>query len=187
MLRASFTAADGTPVEDYVGEAGGAWTALTPGGVIEGGAMTGSVGAAPVYQSAAVPASADYAASFTVTPSAYDSVPAGGMAFLAGRATPGVTDTGYMLEVQGDGSQYWLSLAVGGGADTTMALGTLASGSYALTLDMRGSSISAYAQRTQDGRWLRQDGTWFASRVAAITLNDATYAAPGVVQIGGAW
>jgi hypothetical protein len=188
LLEATFAAPDDTNLSAYVSDVGGGWTAV--GGAanaqIVGGKLMGTGGAA-LYQSAIAPTQANYTLRFSVVPPAYGSVPSGVSIFAIGRAAG--ANTGYRVMVSGDGTRYTLSLAtLPSGASATVSMGTIASGVFIVWLLLRGTSITAQVQRTQDGLWLRTDGTWHtAPGTIAAQFNDATYAAAGAVMIGGTW
>jgi len=181
LISTTFTAADGTLLEDYTNPADtGLWTLVSGSSTIEGDALTGT----GVYQSNAIATTGDYVVRFSVTPSEYDAVSNGTMYALA-RAND--ASHGYRVAVAGDGTQYTLSLTVLGGSTGpwSIALGTIPSGRYNVIATFRGTTISVQCQRTSDGLWLRADGAWVVDNSAlAIVVTDASYAGPGVVLIG---
>jgi len=188
LLDASFTAPDGTTLGDYTSDVGGGWTAIggEATGEIEDNRLVGSGGDA-LYQSAATPPTADYSVRYNVVPSSYDTVAADTSLWAIGRASG--TGDGYKATVTADGTQYTLTLNVEGGATTaSVVMGTLTSGIYTVWLVMRGSTIAAQVQRSQDGLWLRDDGTWQSSSgTTALQFTDTTYTAPGTIMVGGTW
>jgi hypothetical protein len=189
LLDATFSAADGTNLDAYTSDVGGGWVAVggEANAAIEDNRLIGTGGEA-MYQSAATPLSADYSLRFNVIPPAYDSVVADTSLWAIGRTT-GV-GTGYRVTVAADGTQYTLSLDTEGGAgpSASVAMGTIASGSYTVWLLLRGTSVTAQVQRSQDGRFLRDDGTWQTNPgTAASQFTDATYSAGGSIMIGGSW
>jgi hypothetical protein len=189
FLSASFSAPDGTNIDAYTSEVGGGWAAVSGEATaeIEDNRLIGTGGDA-LYQSAAAPLRPDYSARFNVVPSSYASVPTGTSLFLVGRAT--AIDTGYKAKVTADGTQYTLTLTTEGSGTPTaaVAMGTLTSGIYTVWLVLVGTTIRAQVQRSQDGLWLRDDGTWnVSSGTTAAQFIDAAYTAPGVVMIGGTW
>lgn len=187
-LNATFAAPDGTALSAYTSEVGGGWTLASGSDVaeVEADQMTGTTGTG-TYQSAALILTPDYALRFNAIPTAYDTVPSGVSLWAVGRASG--ADTGYRVTISGDGTQYNLALAVlPSGTSVSVAMGTIASGAYTVWLRLRGTTISAQAQRSADGLWLRGDGTWQTNPgTAAVQFTDATYIAPGTVQIGGEW
>jgi len=188
LLDASFSAPDGTNIDAYTSDVGGGWTAVggEANAAIENNRMVGTGGDA-LYQSAAAPPSADYAVRYNVVPGAYDSVVSGTSLWVIGRATG--ADTGYRVTVSADGIQYALTLdALPGGASASVAMGTIASGIFTAWLLLRGSNITAQVQRSQDGMWLRTDGSWLADPgTIAAQFTDTTYTATGAIMIGGTW
>jgi hypothetical protein len=189
LLDATFTAPDGTSISDYTSDVGGGWVAVggEDAGEIEDNRLVGSGGAA-LYASAAVPPSPDYSVRFSVIPSSYDSVAADTALWALGRAT--VIDTGYKVTVSADGAQYTLTLNAEGaeGASASVVMGTLTSGSYTVWLILRGTTIAAQVQRTQDGMFLRDDATWQSNPgTTAAQFTDTTYTAAGSIMIGGEW
>jgi hypothetical protein len=187
FLSASFTAADGTTLDTYTSEVGGGWTAVgaDTNAVIVDARVIGTGGDA-LYAAAVEPPRSDYSVRFNVVPSAYDSVVTGTNMYVIGRASAA---SGYRVKVSADGTQYTMALAVAGGATSvSVPMGTITSGIYTAWLVMRGTTIAAQVQRSQDGLWLRGDSTWQASSgTTAAQFTDATYAAPGLVAIGGTW
>jgi hypothetical protein len=188
-LEATFTAADGTNLSAYASEVGGGWTAVggEANAQITGNMVVGTGGEA-LYQSAAAILSPDYTLHFDVVPPAYDSVVSATSLWAIGRATG--ANTGYRVAVSADGTQYTLTLAALGTAVSPLnvAMGTIASGRFTAWLLLRGTNITAQLQRSQDGLWLRNDGSWHSDPgTAALTLADAAYTAPGAIMIGGVW
>jgi hypothetical protein len=153
--------------------------------VITGNRVVG-IGGDALYTAAVAPPRADYSVRFSVIPPTYDTVPTATTIFVSGRAD--AAGVGYRARVSADGTQYSLSVTVGATVHATVAMGTLASGTYTAWLVLRGTTIAAQVQRSQDGLWLRGDGTWQASSgTTAAQFSDTTYAAPGLVAIGGTW
>ena len=187
VVNCTFTAADGTPLESYSNpsDVGATWTPLSGSAQIEGDTLVGSD--ATLYQAGGAPLFPDYSVRFAVVPPAYDSVLSGTSLFAIGRSQG--SGTGYQAQVSADGTQYTLGLAALGAAPSvSVAMGTLTSGRYTVWLTMRGTSIVAQVQRSQDALWLRQDGQWLTDPgTVAAAFADATYTAPGVVMIGGNW
>jgi hypothetical protein len=187
-VNATFAAADGTNLDAYTSEVGGGWTPVggAANATIEGGQVVGTGGTA-LYQSAALILTPDYTLRFNAVPSAYDSVVAGTSLWAIGRATG--AGTGYRVAVDADGTQYTLTLAtLPSGASASVVMGTIASGVFTVSLSLRGHNISARVQRTVDGLFLRDDGTWRTDPgTTAVQFTDATYTAPGAVLIGGVW
>jgi hypothetical protein len=187
-LDATFTAPDGTTLDTYVSDVGGGWTAV--GGETNAQILNDQVvgtGGNVLYQSAALLLTADYTLQFNVVPSTYASVPTGTTLWAIGRAT-GI-NTGYQVAVVANGVQYVLTLSVlPSGASASVAMGTIASGTFTAWLLLRGTTIAAQVQRSVDGLLLRTDGTWQANPgTVAAQFTDATYAAPGTIMIGGVW
>jgi hypothetical protein len=187
LLDARFSAADGTNLTSYVSDVGGGWAAVDgeANAEIVGNAVVGTGGEA-MYRSYAAPTTPNYSVRFSVVPPSYDSVVSGTSLWAIGRAV--TINTGYRVKVTADGMQYSLSLAGGGGSSPVVPMGTLTSGTYTVWLTMRGQIVTARAQRTQDGLWLRDDGTWHTEPgTIAAQFNDATYAGAGLIVIGGVW
>jgi hypothetical protein len=187
FLSASFTAADGTTIDAYTSEVGGGWTVV--GGashaVITGDEVVG-IGGDALYTAAVTAPRADYSVRFSVIPPDYTTVPTATVMFVAGRAD--AAGIGYRARISADGTQYSLSVTIGATVHSTVAMGTITSGIYTAWLVLRGTTIAAQVQRSQDGLWLRGDATWQASSgTTAAQFTDTTYAAPGLVAIGGTW
>jgi hypothetical protein len=187
-ILTSFTAADNTPFASYshTGDAGGPWTGS--GGIILNDAFTGAGSGTASYEATGVPNVADYVVRFSVIPPSYGSVTTGNSLWAMGRATD--ASHGYRCTVSADGTQYHVALDVEGTAEATrtVAMGTIPSGSYAVAMALRGSSISVQVQRTSDSLWLTGAGSWIADATAqAISAVDLTYTAAGRIFIGGAW
>ena len=188
FLDTTFTAADGTLLSAYrnADDVNATWTLVNgTEAAITNDELTGPTGGGhSAYKSIPAPGT-DYSVQFRAVPTDYAHVGTASIFAIARATTPG---TGYRATVAGDGTQYQLSLGVEGGGATTLPMGTIASGSYAITLAVRGALITVTAQRTTDFAYLQPGGTW--SRIAgapAISLDDGTYTAGGVVMIGGSW
>jgi hypothetical protein len=192
IIACSFTAADGTPLASYSnpGDVGAIWTPIageTDAEILHD-RMTGAAAGDALYQASGTPLTPDYTLRFNVIPPAYDAVVSDTTLFAIGRSTG--LNTGYQVSVSADGTQYTLHLAVLGTAIPTIdvVMGTLATGFYTAWLVLRGPSVVAQAQRSQDGLFLRGDATWHsAAGTVAAELTDTTYTAPGAVMIGGVW
>jgi hypothetical protein len=178
LIRTTFTAPNGTLLENYSysGDVGG-WTAVSGEAEIVGNVLVGT-GAAE-YQSTALMTGPDYVLSFKAIPMDYSTVP--------NSEVHATARSGYTATIRGDGTQYWADLAVVDGSSTSIAMGTIPSGWFAVTLRLLGAAITLSVQRSSDSLWLRGDGAWTATASNAITVNDDTYPAPGQVTIGGSW
>lgn len=186
FLSTTFTAADGTLLSAYSNPAdtNAVWTLVSGGdALIESDVLTGPVGDTSLYRSIPPPGP-DYSVQFQAVPVNYSIV---GTASIFAIARSTGAGSGYRATVAGDGTQYQLSLDVEGGGATTIAMGTIGSGRYIVTMMLRGALITLTAQRTTDYTFLQSDGSWSASSMPAITLDDATYTAAGRIFIGGSW
>lgn len=186
LLSCSFTATDGTLLEDYssTADTNAVWTLVSgTSGKIEGGRFVGATGGSDLYQSPTL-SSANYTLQFRAIPTGYAGVGTSSV-FAIARSTG--AGTGYRAAVYGDGSQYWVSLGVEGGSSTSLAMGTVPSGWYVVTLALQSARITLTVQRNSDGLYLQSSGLWGAAAVPAMTLSDATYTAAGTVMIGGTW
>jgi len=184
-LSCSFTAPDGTLLEAYsnTSDTNATWTLVSGSAQVLGNELQGPTGGGSgLYHSPAI-AEANYMLSFRAVPTGYSSVATASIYVLARSAGAG---TGYRAQVSGDGTQYWLTLGVEGGASTALAMGTIASGFYTATLVLEGSTLTLSVQRSSDSLWLGPSGVW-GSQQTAITLVDGAYTAPGYVLIGGSW
>jgi len=178
LIRTTFTAPDGTPLENYTNDADvGTWTVVSGAAQITSNALLGS-GVAE-YRSTALMAGPDYILTYKAIPTDYSIVPTGNVHATA--------RSGYTATIRGDGAQYWVDLAVSGGSSTSIAMGTIPSGWYAVTLRLQGATITLSVQRSSDSLWLRGDGAWTVTASNAVTVNDDTHPAPGQVTIGGTW
>jgi hypothetical protein len=188
-LQAQFTATDGTHLEAYASEIGGGWTAVAgeANAQIFNDKVVGIGTGDALYQSSATILTPDYTLHFDVVPPVAGSVVTGTTLWGIGRAT-GI-NTGYRVAVSADGTQYHLALDTLGTATTqSVAMGTIASGTFTAWLQLRGASITAQVQRSIDGMWLRTDATWHVDPgTIAAQFTDSTYTAPGVIMIGGTW
>jgi hypothetical protein len=186
-IDCTFTAADGTALQDYANAAdvGSVWTPVAGSAQILADRMVGTGSA--LYQASGSPLFPDYSLRFAVVPPAYDSVLSGTSLFAIARSLG--ANTGYRAQVSADGTQYTLQVAaLGTAVAVTVAMGTLTSGRYTVWLTMRGESIVAQVQRSQDALWLRQDALWLTDpATVAAAFAERTYTAPGVVMIGGVW
>lgn len=187
LEQTSFTAPDGTLLSAYSNPAdtNATWTLVSGAeAAITGGELTGpSGGGSSLYQSPTM-AAADYTLQFQVIPSGYVAASTGSL-FAIARSTG--AGTGYRATVAGDGSQYHLTLDTEGGTSTTLAMGTLASGQYAVTMKLQGAQIAVTAQRSSDGMFLQPSGVWSSANVPAIQIADSTYTSAGTIMIGGSW
>jgi hypothetical protein len=187
-IECTFTAADDTPLASYSNptDVGATWTALSGAARILNNAMVGTGSA--LYQASGSPLVPDYSVRFAVVPPDYDSVLSGTSLFAIGRSQG--TGTGYEARVSADGTQYTLSVTALGTAVAAISvpMGTLSSGRYTVWLIMRGASITAQVQRSQDALWLRQDAEWLTDPgTVAAAFAERTYTGPGAVLIGGVW
>src|SRR5215471_16212417 len=133
LLTCSFTAPDGTLLQDYsnAADTNATWTLVSGSAQINDDEMVSPIGSGSgLYQSPTL-TTADYSLSFRAVPTGYTNVATATIYALARSTGVG---TGYRAQVSGDGSQYWLTLGVEGGASTTIAMGTLASGFYTVTM-----------------------------------------------------
>lgn len=187
FLTTTFTAPDGTLLSAYSDPAdiNAHWTLVSGAdAAITGDELTGPAGGGTsLYQSPPAPSSL-YMVQFQAVPTDYSSV---GTASIFAIARSTGMGTGYRATVAGDGTQYELTLGVEGGGGTTIAMGTIASGAYIITLTLRGALITLTAQRTTDYAYLQPAAVWLPTNTPAITLDDATYTAAGSVFIGGNW
>lgn len=189
VVESGFVAPDGTLLESYsnLNDIGATFTKI--GSVelqIDSDAVVASAAGNALYSASGVPSTADYSVQFNVVPTNYGSVAASGSVLYAiGRAN--ASNNGYKAAVASNGSQYSLELIVMGGATHAVALGTLSSGYYQVTLTMQATAISLACMRSADSLWLDQSGNWVGSPVSAVALNDSTYTAAGDVLIGGTW
>ena len=185
LLNCSFTAADGTLLEDYhnAADTNAAWNLVAGGAPVEGNEWLGDAGASALYQSSAMPF-ADYTLQFRAIPTAFDTV---GVAAIYAIARSTGAGTGYRATVSGDGLQYWITLGVESGSSTSLAMGTLPSGFYVVTMVLLATHITLTVQRASDMLFLDASGLWGAAQVPALTLSDPIYSLPGVVMIGGNW
>ena len=187
LISCSFTAGDGTLIEDYhnTSDTHAAWTLVSgTGAQILDGEMQGLTDGSTGLYSAAAFVPSDYTVQFRVIPSRYDGVAVGDIYALARSTGEG---TGYRAMVAGDGTQYWLTLGVEGGSSASLAMGTLASGFYVVTMTLQRSHITLMVQRASDMLYLSGSGLWASAQVPALTLTDSTYTATGLVMIGGDW
>lgn len=187
LLSCSFTAPNGTLLSAYsnTSDTNAVWTLVSGvNAVIEGNELVGpSASGACLYHSPSI-ATTDYTLQFRAVPTDYIVVGTSGVFAIARTTGAG---TGYRAAVTGDGTQYQLTLGIEGGGATTLAMGTIASGFYTVTMALSGTAIALSAQRSSDGLYLQPSGLWGAGGVPAITLADGTYTAAGYVMIGGAW
>lgn len=190
FLNTSFDNPDDTLLQNFsnTNELGATFSKLTGDNiVILDNAATGSLDGTSLYQIGGTATVADYTLTYSATPTGYVSVqPNGSALFVIGRANS--SNNGYQAEVSSDGSQYHITLNVMDTATTqTLALGTIASGFYSVTLSMQAEVISVAVQRSVDGNWLAPSGTWVGSYTLALSLNDGTYTAIGNNLLGGTW
>lgn len=186
LISCSFTASDGTLLEDYHfdSDINAAWNKVSGSSEPIGNSRwSGDADTSGLYQSIAM-AMPDYTIQFRAIPSGYTVVPDGSVYALARSTGAG---TGYRAEIRGDGAQYWAALGVEGGSSAALAMGTLASGFYVATMALDGDDITLMVQRASDNLYLTTGGTWSAAAAPALTLADSTYTAAGVVMIGGNW
>lgn len=186
FLSVSFTAADGTLLSAYSStvDTGASFSLIsgTDAEIVADRLDGPLVGGPSLYQSAAAPGP-DYTVQFRAIPTNFALT--GGTIYAIARYIG--TGTGYRAQVTGDGTQYQLTLGVEGGGATTLAMGTIASGFYVITLALTGPLITLTAQRATDYLYLQPSGLWMPAAVPAITLHDGTYTAAGRVMIGGSW
>lgn len=186
FLSVSFTAPDGTLLSAYSSTVDtGASFSLVSGADAEivADRLDGPlIGGPSLYQSAAAPGP-DYTVQFRAIPTNFALT--GGTIYAIARYTG--AGTGYRAQVAGDGTQYQLTLGVEGGGSIVLAMGTIASSFYVITLALTGPLITLTAQRATDYAYLQPSGLWTSAAVPAITLSDGTYAAAGRVMIGGSW
>lgn len=186
LLSCSFTAADGTLLENYgyPADIRATWTLVSgSSGKIEGGRFVGVTGSSAVYRSPTISVP-DYMLQFRAIPNSYTNV---GTSSVFAIARSSGTGTGYRATVYGDGTQYWVSLGVEGGTSTSLPMGTIPGGWYIVTIDLQRSQITLKVQRNSDNMYLQPSGIWGSAGVPAVTLSDITYSAAGTVMIGGAW
>lgn len=193
VVDCTWDAPDGTLLEDYTqttGDIGASWSKVsgTNEAEVVNGEVAGMGSGEAAYSATNSPTSPDYTVQFVATPSAYTIQPTDGAnVFAIGRASGDATQ-GYQLAVQSDGTQYNLVLSVlNTSTSTTVALGTLSSGYWTVTLGCQSTAITGAIQRSADSLWLQPDGTWVGSPSTAISLSDSTYTAAGEVIIGGNW
>ena len=176
LVRSTFTAPDGTLVRDYSNPDDiGSWNVVSGGAAIVNNQVAASPGTPAEYRNTAL-TGADYVLTYKAIPINYDVV-AAGQVYATARS-------GYRATIRGDGSQYWVDLVVIGGSSTSIAMGTIVSGFYAVTLNVQDRSITLAVQRSSDSLWLRGDGVWAAAAANAITTTDATHPAAGNVLFG---
>jgi len=188
LLDTTFTAADGTLLEDYSysDDVNAVWTVVSGEAAISGDMLSAPAGSSALYQADPHLATADYVISFKMVPSTYGSVVPASDVYVIGRSD--ASGHGYQATLSSDGSQYWAKLQPLGGTSTSIALGTIASGWYLAKLIMEGVVIELQVQRSEDGLWLRSDGVWMDDAdVVAVSMYDTTYGQPGVVKLGGDW
>ena len=189
FLKTTFAAPDGTVLSNYhnAADTNAVWTLVSGSdAAITTDELTGpSGGGASLYQATVSPAGPDYSVQFRAVPTDYSRVGTASIFAIARSTGPG---TGYRATVAGDGAQYQLTLGVEGGGSTTLAMGTIASGSYLVTMTLKSTRITVTVQRTTDYAYLQPSAVWArASSVPAITLDDSTYTVAGHIFIGGSW
>jgi len=190
FLNTSFHATDGTLLQSYSNpnDLGATFVKISgETAVILNDAVVGSLGGSALYSISGTATTADYTLTYLAKPSAYDEVQASGSEiFVIGRANS--SHNGYQASVTSDGTAYSVNLVVMNTATTvTLALGSLASGSFTVTLTMQAQAISITIQRSQDGNWLSPAGLWVGSFSTAISIEDSTYQAIGSNLLGGTW
>ena len=197
VVDVDFDAADGTLLQNYhnINSLGADFTQITPtNAVIIADAVQAQVAGNVLYSVSGSPTTPDYAVAFEMKPTSYVSAaPAGDNVFVIGRAT--ASNNGYQAAIVSDGTQYFVQLyvmpqgSVGGpgGPTASVALGTLTSGYYTVTLSMIGSGITVTVQRSQDSNYVNASGLWVGSPVNAISITDTTYDVGGQVLLGGNW
>lgn len=187
VIRTEFQATDGTLLQDYFNsnDIGATFTEVdNVDAVILGDLVTSTDTGDVLYEASGVPDSPDYFVRFNMVPSDYDTPPgSGAKLYVIARAN--ASDNGYQAGISSNGSAYSAYLTIMGGATHTVALGTIASGYYQVTLTLNASSLTMAVQRSVDGFWVDQSGNWQASSVVCIALTDSTYQVAGRVLIGG--
>lgn len=191
IIDTSFDAADGVLLQSYANYQDIGATFAKVSGInaqILNDAVVGSAVGSTLYEVGGTPTVADYTASFNVDQTNYAAPPdTGSILFLIGRGDP--SDLGYKASVSSDGVALTVSLTImpAGSPAASVALGTLASGYYRVSLALVSTSISVSVYRSVDGKWLAPDATWQGTQTNAIQESDATYTLPGRVLIGGTW
>lgn len=190
FLNDTFTATNGTSIASHTSNSGQSWTNCVSyvntntavAGTIESNIATGgntsltALNGHTAYRSSATPGSADYSVSARVIKTGT----IGDYGGVMGRVASGRSDLrdGYGLVIN-DTRVSLFTLAT-----TPVELGASAvslSGSYDVTLDMQGTTISARVQRVSDSQWLTSGGTWQAGQVNFASVTNATYTSAGVV------
>lgn len=188
FLKTTFAAVDGTLLSSYrnAADTNAVWTLVNgTEAAITSYELTGPTGGGhSAYQSRLAPGP-DYLVQFRAVPTDYAHVGTANI-FAIARSTG--WGTGYRATVAGDGMQYFLTLGVEGGGSTTLAMSTITSGNYLVTMRLTGSLITVTVQRTSDYAYLQPSAVWVrASNTPAITLEDGTYRTGGFIIIGGDW
>ena len=138
------------------------------------------------YQVSGTPDVADYQVFMEAWPLGYGTMPVGQTIYVAGRCTG--ANTGYAVTLGTDGTQYQLTLSVRGGATSqSVSIGTLTAGCYLVFLNMQGQFISARVQQSISGLWFNGYAWTDNDQAVPLGFNDATYAGPGTIMIGGNW
>lgn len=188
IVNTSFDAADGTLLQSYsnTDDVGATFTKIS--GVnaeIVNDTIVGSVTGSTLYQASGTPSAPDYVCSFDTVLTNYAEIPADtAEMFVIGRANP--SNNGYQAGVISDGTDMSVYLTVmPSGTPATLALGTIASGFYTISLTMQSQAISVAVQRSVDGRFLSSAAAWVGSPTQCISITDTTYTAAGNVLIGG--
>jgi uncharacterized protein (TIGR01370 family) len=197
VVDVDFDATDGTLLQNYhnINSLGANFTQITPtNAVIIADAVQAQVSGNVLYSVSGSPTTPDYSVAFEMKPTSYVSAaPSGDNVFVIGRAT--ASNNGYQAAIVSDGTQYFVQLyvmpqgSVGGpgGPTASVALGTLTSGYYTVTMTMIGSGITVTVQRSQDSNYVNASGLWVGSTVNAISITDTTYDVGGQVLLGGNW
>ena len=185
LSTSSFTATDGTLLQDYNNNAdiNATFTKITgTDAEIALDEMTGISGNS-VYSWNGKPDIADYVIQFTAK-MPQNIIPSNGrQIFAIGRAVAGA---GYKIYVSSDGTNLKFNLDVMTGSSNNVAIGTTLS-DYKLILAMNGSNINGSCYRVSDGTWLNPGGSWIPTQTEAISIVDTTYTTIGEVCIGGVW
>ena len=186
ILNYSFTASNGTLLQNYANSSDVGSSFSLVNGVaeqIESNALVLVGVGSSLYALTTRPSSPDYSLSFNISQSSFSSVPnAGCSSYVIARA---VANLGYQAGIISTGTGLSVFLGVMPATPVMVALGSLTSGFYTLSLMCHANLIEVAVQRS-DGSWLTPLGTWHGTtNEAAISIHDSTFQNAGQILIGG--
>jgi hypothetical protein len=187
IISCLFNGPDGTPVEQYspsATEINATWSRVMGAGaeLSDGGAI--AVDGNTAYASAGpFPSIADYSIAFRVLPNAPVALN-GSSALVAARAPSPEPGSGGF-------TGYWGGIQIYDGVwcaqigNLNVALGVPPpDGWFDCRLTVLGTAISLSVQRSSDGMYVRPDGQWQSTLIAAIAVTDMLYGAAGRIMFG---